>query len=207
MNALTPFLLLLSFLYIPLMASDQALSEFKMQEIEALIEKRQTTTHSLRAQFTQSVLPKNHSQAILSEGVIQYQQPQKLRIDFKNPEGEGMILTATETTTWKKGLLPKSLPHDPLKPSFKRIILDILEKKPSDWDSLFHKTMKQEGDSLLVTLIPLSPDERSPEQVQVIMRSNDLQITAISVAMKGVHWKVQFHSLQVNTPLKIKLTR
>ncbi len=179
----------------------------RVKEIESLIERRQLTTKSLRSQFTQSVLPENQATPIVSKGTLQYQKPQTLRIDFSLPEGEGMILTPTETTVWKKGLLPKSTPHDPLQPSFRRIILDILEKSPSDWDSQFQKSMREEQDSLLVTLTPLAPSERAPERVEVRMRGQDLQITEISVTMKKILWAVKFHSIQVNPPLKIKLSK
>ncbi len=208
MNSFILFLTL--FINLPLLllkASDSTMPEIKIKEIESLIENRQISTQTLRAQFTQSVLPQNHPQPILSEGSFQYQKPQKLRIDFKIPDGEGMILTPTETTTWKKGLLPKSTPHNPLKPSFKRIILEILEKKPSAWDSQFYKSISTERNSILVTLTPRILDEKSPEQVQVRMRSSDFQITEIHIALRGILWDVKFHSIEINPALKIKLTR
>lgn len=180
------------------LSSENNLSPSQMAEIEKQIELRQSKTNSLQMKFAQSVLPPHETKPILSTGTLYYKKAQLLRIDFLDPLGEGMLLTPTQTIQWKKEGAIRIEEHQPDHPSFRRIILDILERKPSDWSTQFSRKMDREKKSIQVTLTPLTKQEQLPDQVQVTLRASDYQLLGIEVTMRGLRWKVNFSSIQVN---------
>jgi outer membrane lipoprotein-sorting protein len=179
----------------------QKLSVPEMEEMESRIEQRQALTKTLQADFTQSVLPLDEKTPIVSRGVLYYQNPQNLRIDYQDPVGEGLLLTPTQTIQWKKEGSQRLEEVDPTRPSFRRIILDVLERKPSLWSYSFQREMSRAEKSIFVQLTPLESTSRLPDRVQVELRASDLQIRRIEVQMKEFQWSLLFSKIQVNTPI------
>ncbi|MES2309817.1 MAG: outer membrane lipoprotein carrier protein LolA [Verrucomicrobiota bacterium] len=197
-------LFLFSFMLTALVA-EKKMTPAEMESIESKIEQRQANTKTLQMNFTQSVLPPGEKTPILSQGILYYQKPQNLRINYRDPAGEGLLLSSTETIQWKKGGPLQLETNDPTRPSFRRIILDVLEQKPSIWSNQFQRQMTAGDKTITVSLTPLDPQARLPDQVQVQLRSSDFQITSIEVRMKEFQWKALFSSIQVNLPLNSTL--
>lgn len=187
--------------------SASPLSEEEALQIESKIENHQKSVKTVRALFTQSVIPPHQKNPILSQGRLLYRRPQTLRIDYDQPTGDGMILTPQETLSWKKGLLTQVTPHDPQKPSFRRVLLEVLEKTPRDWQKEYHRTMTQTDSCYEVLLTPLQAETTLPQNIVAKLRLTDLQLTEIEVRFAQFTWKIHLHSIELNRSLKIRLQR
>lgn len=187
--------------------AEEPLSEEATLQIESQIESHQKTIKTLRASFTQTVLPPHQKKPVISRGLLLYRQPQTLRIDYHEPQGDGMILTPQETLSWKKGMLTQVTPNDPQKPSFRRVLLDVLEKSPRDWQKQYHRKMIRTNSNYEVRLTPLRPDASLPQNITAQLRLSDFQLTEIAVHFASFTWKIQLHSLELNPVLKIRLER
>ncbi len=172
----------------------RTLVESEIQEVHQSMELEQNRRLALQMNFTQSVQMPGEESAVRSQGIIRYLKPGRLRIDFSDPAGDRLLFNPEMTVVLKKGNEPRVERMDSTSPpsGYRRVLLDLLERKPSVWKTDYRISMEENQKIIRVTLMPKQKSDRFPDRIQVQLHRVDWNFSKIEVWIHGVRLCYEF---------------
>ncbi len=153
---------------------------------------------TLKADFEQSVLNEELTQAIRSQGTFYLQRPNKFRWDYKEPESQQIVADGRQVWLYDPELEQVSVQHqqsalrgtpalllisgDPVENSFE--VIDIGRRKNMDW-------------------VELIPRDEESQYIRILLAFVDDKLLRMEMADKlGQVTRFQFHDIQDNPTFK-----
>jgi outer membrane lipoprotein carrier protein len=175
------FFLLGAFLRAAPLSSEEAAA------VRKHFQETQQATRTLRAEFTSDLKLERLSQSVSSKGVLYYQAPDKVRMEYDEPAGEWVVLSGRKLALKKtnRGIQSFDLDGRPRAQEGLQSLLALVGQGTESWDRTHEVSMFREKNGTRVVLVPKTrEDPRQPERIEVLLR-DDASLEEIRIRFPG----------------------
>jgi outer membrane lipoprotein carrier protein len=174
------FFVTTAFAATPLSTGDAAAVQKKFRET-------QQATKTFRAEFTSELKLEKLNRIVSSKGVLYFQAPDRVRMEYAQPAGEWVVLSGRQLAVKKsnRSVQVFDLKERPRAQQAIQSLLAIVGRGTESWDTTHAVEMFAENGKTRVLLVPKSrEDARQPEKIEVLLRA-DLSLEQIQVRFPG----------------------
>jgi len=178
-----PWRVILLLASMPFMVHARDLSLEETRRIEERFVRTQKSTHTLRADFEQTIRFPGMRTPVVSRGEFLYRAPDDIRINFTDPAGDYLLLSGDTLEIARGGKAPVRKPSTHLSAKALVALRNVLRGTPEDTDGRMERKISSADGGFTVSITPVVRSARMPEKIENRVDADSLMLQTMTITL------------------------
>ena len=178
------------------------LSPEETRRVEERFVRAQKATHTLRADFEQTIRLPGMRTPVVSRGEFLYRAPDDLRVSFTEPLGDYLLLSGDTLEIARGGKSPVKKPSTDLSAKALVALRNVLRGTPENTEGQMDRKITSSAGEFTVSITPVVRSARMPEKIENRVDADSLMLRTMTITLpRGGFMEFRFARPRKDAPI------